>query len=91
VVDNIAMTMFLVINIVGGIIIIYSLEYIKTENFSNFKKNSFISLLFLFLGVMNLLVSANSLEIFFFVLNSQHFFHICLSGIDLIARQKKML
>lgn len=66
VVDNIAMTMFLVINIVGGIIIIYSLEYIKTENFSNFKKNSFISLLFLFLGVMNLLVSANSLEIFFF-------------------------
>jgi ech hydrogenase subunit A len=57
--------MLLVVNIVGGVIIVYGVEYIKSEEFSEFRKRLFISLLFLFLGVMNLLVVTNSLEIFF--------------------------
>ncbi|QOY52916.1 proton-conducting transporter membrane subunit [Candidatus Sulfurimonas baltica] len=64
-VDNISSVMYLVINIVGGIIIIYAIEYIKSEEFSEFKKNAFIAILFLFLSVMNFIVSTNNIEIFF--------------------------
>jgi ech hydrogenase subunit A len=64
-VDTLTSTMYLVINIVGGLIIIYALEYIQSEAFSVFKKNAFIALLFFFLAVMNFIVSANNIEIFF--------------------------
>ncbi len=64
-VDNIASIMYLIINIVGGIIIIYALKYVESENFSQIKKNGFIAILFLFLGVMNFIVSSNNIEIFF--------------------------
>ena len=64
-VDQISSFMYLVINIVGGIIIIYALKYIESEDFSRFKKNSFIAILFFFLSVMNFIVSTNNLEIFF--------------------------
>ncbi len=64
-VDKISLTMLLVINIVGGIIIIYALKYIESEEFSEAKKNGFIAILFFFLAVMNLIVTTNSLEIFF--------------------------
>jgi ech hydrogenase subunit A len=64
-VDNISSIMYLVINIVGGLIIIYALEYVESENFSKIKKNGFIAILFLFLGVMNFIVSTNNIEIFF--------------------------
>lgn len=57
--------MLLVINIVGGLIIFYALKYIDSEEFSQIKKNSFIALLFFFLCVMNLIVSTNSIEVFF--------------------------
>jgi ech hydrogenase subunit A len=65
VVDDLSSVMYLVINVVGGIIIVYALEYIKTEKFSDMKKRGFIALLFLFLSVMNFIVSTNSIEIFF--------------------------
>jgi len=65
--DELSRVMFLVINIVGGAIIIYALEYIESEDFSRLKKNSFIVILILFLGVMNTLVSTNNIEIFFFL------------------------
>lgn len=65
IIDKISSIMMLVINIVGGIIIIYALKYIEEENFTKFKKNVFIALLFFFLSVMNLIVATNSLEIFF--------------------------
>lgn len=65
IVDKISSYMLLVINIVGGIIIIYSLKYIQSEDFKDCKKNAFISLLFFFIGVMNLIVTTNNLEIFF--------------------------
>ena len=65
VIDKISSFMLLIINIVGGIIIIYSLKYIQSEDFKDCKKNLFISILFFFLGVMNLIVTTNNLEIFF--------------------------
>jgi len=65
--DELSRMMYLVINIVGGAIIIYALEYIESEDFSRLKKNSFIALLVSFLGVMNAIVSVNNIEIFFFL------------------------
>ncbi|MCW8894335.1 MAG: proton-conducting transporter membrane subunit [Sulfurimonas sp.] len=64
-IDEISSTMYLVINIVGGIIIVYALGYIESEKFSRFKKNGFIALLFFFLSIMNFIVSTNNIEIFF--------------------------
>jgi len=65
-VDKISSTMLLVINIIGGIIIIYALKYIESEEFKDCKKNMFIAILFFFIAVMNLIVTTNNLEIFFF-------------------------
>ena len=64
-VDNVSSVMFLIINIVGGVIIIYALKYIESEDFTRFKKNAFIAILFFFLAVMNFIVSANNIEMFF--------------------------
>lgn len=64
-VDNLSSVMFLIINIVGGVIIIYALKYIESEEFSEFKKSGFIAMLFFFLAVMNFIVSTNNIEIFF--------------------------
>ncbi len=64
-VDNISSVMFLIINIVGGVIIIYALKYIESEEFTRFKKNAFIAILFFFLAVMNFIVSTNNIEVFF--------------------------
>ncbi|MEA3289306.1 MAG: proton-conducting transporter membrane subunit [Campylobacterota bacterium] len=65
VVDKISSVMLLVVNIVGGIIIIYSLKYIQSEEFKDCKKNLFVAILFFFIGVMNLIVTTNNIEIFF--------------------------
>lgn len=64
-VDQISSIMYLVINIVGGIIIVYALKYIESEEMSRLKKNGFIAMLFFFLSVMNFIVSTNNIEIFF--------------------------
>ncbi len=64
-IDEVSSLMYLVINIVGSIIIVYSLEYLKSEEFSASRKNFFILTLFLFLGVMNFIVSTNNIEMFF--------------------------
>jgi len=64
-VDQLSSMMYLIINIVGGAIVIYALGYIESEDFSTAKKNRFIATLILFLGVMNLVVSTNNIEIFF--------------------------
>ena len=65
VVDSASTIMYLVINIVGGVIIIYALGYIESEEFSRRKKNAFIAMLFFFLSIMNFIVSTNNIEIFF--------------------------
>jgi ech hydrogenase subunit A len=64
-VDSISKIMYLVVTIVGGAIIIYSLEYLKSEKTSALKKRFFIALLFFFLSVMLFIVSLNSLKLFF--------------------------
>jgi len=64
-VDRVSSFMLLVINIIGGIIIIYSLKYIDSEDFKQCKKNAFVAVLFFFLAVMNLIVTTNNIEIFF--------------------------
>nr|MBU9937642.1 hypothetical protein [Ferruginibacter sp.] len=57
--------MFLLINVISGIIAIYSLRYIDEEHCSSFRKKHFLSILFWFIAVMNLVVSSNNLEYFF--------------------------
>lgn len=64
-IDKISTVMYLVINVVGGLIIIYALGYIESEKFGRLKKNAFIAMLFFFLSVMNFIVSTNNIEIFF--------------------------
>lgn len=64
-VDKVSSFMLLVVNIIGGIIILYALRYIQSEDFKQCKKNAFISILFFFVAVMNLIVTTNNLEIFF--------------------------
>jgi len=64
-VDKVSLVMLLVVNIIGGIIILYSLQYIQSEEFKACKKNLFISILFFFIGVMNLIVTTNNIGIFF--------------------------
>lgn len=65
VVDRVSTIMYLIINGVGGLIIIYSLKYIESEAVSGLKKRYFVALEFFFLSVMNFLVSTNNIEIFF--------------------------
>ena len=72
--DKLSTIMYLVINIVGGFIIIYALEYIEAEEFSRFKKNSFIALLLFFIGVMNFIVTTNSIEVFFLLFETTTLF-----------------
>ncbi len=65
IVDKISSFMLLVVNIIGGIIIIYSLRYIDSEDFKQCRKNLFVAILFFFVAVMNLIVTTNNIEIFF--------------------------
>jgi len=65
--DELSKIMYFVINIVGGSIVLYALTYINSEPFEKAKKFSFIAILIFFLGVMNLIVTANNIELFFFL------------------------
>jgi ech hydrogenase subunit A len=67
VVDELSKFMFLIINTVGGIIVLYSVKYMEDEPVSPLKKRLFIGGLLLFLSVMNLIVIANSILLFFFL------------------------
>jgi len=64
-VDKLSCFMFLLINVISGIIAIFSLKYIDEEECSAFRKKYFLSILFWFIAVMNVLVSSDSLEYFF--------------------------
>lgn len=64
-VDKLSLFMFLLINIISGIIAVYSLRYIDEEHCSPFRKKYFLSTIFWFIAVMNLVVSSNNLEYFF--------------------------
>lgn len=64
-VDKLSLFMFLLINIISGIIAVYSLRYIDEEHCSHFRKKYFLSTIFWFIAVMNLVVSSDNLEYFF--------------------------
>jgi ech hydrogenase subunit A len=64
-VDKLSVFMFLLINVISSIISIYSLQYIDEENCSAFRKKYFLSILFWFIAVMNLIVSSDNMEYFF--------------------------
>lgn len=64
-VDKLSTFMFLLINIISGVIAVFTLRYIEEENCTAFRKKFFIALLFFFIGAMNLVVSADNLEYFF--------------------------
>lgn len=67
VVDGLSKFMFLIINIVGGIIVVYSVRYMQDESVSLLKKRSLTAGLLLFFSVMNAIVCANSILLFFFL------------------------
>jgi ech hydrogenase subunit A len=67
IVDELSKFMFVIINIVGGIIVLYAVKYMSYEPASAFRKRLFIAYLMLFLSVMNAIVVANSLLLFFFL------------------------
>jgi ech hydrogenase subunit A len=64
-VDKLSVFMFLLINVISGIIAIFSLKYIEEENCSTFLKKYFLSIIFWFIAVMNMIVSSDNLEYFF--------------------------
>ncbi len=64
-VDKLSAFMFLLINVISGVIAIYSLKYIDEEDCSSFRKKYFLSILFWFIAVMNLIVSSDNMEYFF--------------------------
>jgi ech hydrogenase subunit A len=64
-IDKLSAFMFILINIISGIIAVYSLRYIDEEHCSSFRKKYFLSVMFWFIAVMNLVVSADNMEYFF--------------------------
>ncbi len=62
VVDKLSVFMFLLVNIVGSLILIYAVRYIKDETADTTKQATFLAILTAFLGVMNLLVSADNIK-----------------------------
>lgn len=67
VVDALSKFMFLIINTVGGIIVLYSIKYMEDEPTTPLKKRLFVGGLLVFLSVMNVIVIANSILLFFFL------------------------
>ena len=64
-VDKLSVFMFLLINVISGLISIFSIQYIDGEDCSAFRKKYFLSILFWFIAVMNMIVSSDNLEYFF--------------------------
>lgn len=64
-VDRLSLFMFLLVNVISSIITVFSLQYIEEEGCPAFRKKYFLSILFWFIAVMNLLASSDNLEYFF--------------------------
>lgn len=65
IVDKLSLFMFLLVNVISSVIAVFSLKYIEEEECSTYRKKYFLSVLFWFIAVMNLLVAADNLEYFF--------------------------
>lgn len=66
IIDDLAIFMMFVINVVGGAIALYAIKYMKYEDAPKFKKEIFLTYLWVFLAIMNFAVIANNLLYFFF-------------------------
>lgn len=66
-VDELSRFMFLIIDGVGPIIVLFALSYMRAEETTPFKRKLFGAYLLIFLSVMNALVIADSLILFFFL------------------------
>ncbi len=66
IIDKLSAFMLIVINLVGSIVVIYSYKYMEYEKITKFKKLFFISYLWFFIAVMNMVVMSNNLLLFFF-------------------------
>ncbi len=64
-IDKLSAFMFILINVVSGIIAVFSLRYMEEESCSTFRKKYFLSIIFWFIAAMNLVVSSDNLEYFF--------------------------
>ena len=64
--DKLAALMLIIINLVGATIVIYAYRYIQYETTSPKKKNFFLSYLWVFIAIMNMLVLCDDLLLFFF-------------------------
>ena len=64
-VDKLSIFMFILVNVISGVIAIYALKYIDEENCSAFRKKYFLSTIFWFIAAMNLLAAADNLEYFY--------------------------
>jgi len=65
IVDKLSVFMFLLINVISSLIAVFSIKYIDEEDCSSFRKKYFMSILFWFIAVMNLLVCSDNMEYFF--------------------------
>lgn len=64
-VDNLSVFMYLLINIVGGVIVVYAIQYMRDEECSDSQKRYFLAILLGFLGTMNFIVSVDNIKWFF--------------------------
>ncbi len=88
-VDRLSMFMFLLVNVVSGLIAIYATKYIEEEDVREQRKRNFLAILMWFVGVMNFLVSVDNLEWFFLLFEGTtlaSFWLIRFRGDDLSVR-----
>ena len=64
-IDKLSLFMYLLINIISGVIAAFSLQYIDEEDCSSYRKKFFMATMMWFIGVMNMIVSVDNLEYFF--------------------------
>lgn len=64
-IDKLSLFMFVLVNVISGIIAVYSIRYMEDEPCSALRKKYFMSVIFWFIAVMNLIVAADNLEFFF--------------------------
>jgi len=64
-VDKLSIFMFILVNVISGVIAVYSLQYIDEEKCSVFRKKYFLNTIFWFIAAMNLLAAADNMEYFY--------------------------
>ena len=79
-VDSLTLAMWLLISCVGVLIALYAITYMDYEETTALKRQAFVAFLLAFVGVMNLLVAADSIAIFFLLFELTTFASFVLIG-----------